>query len=225
MTKITNVLIVEDEPLIINVLESVFSQISEANGLLDFRVRSATSCDLARHEIEKAKGGEPFDLVLLDINIPGSGDKKILSGEDVGLELRNNFPEVKLMVFTSHNNNYRLNNILKTLNPEGFLIKSEIDFLKLTDAIKAVLNDEPFYSKTILRLMRRHISNDFVLDKIDRQLIYQISKGAKMKELTKILPLSKSAIEYRKRNLKQLFQVEEGNDRKLLIKAEERGYI
>ena len=225
MTQNMKVLIVEDEPLIINVLEKALYQISEDNGLFEFKISSATNCDSAQFEIQKAIKSQPFDLVLLDISIPESTDRQLLSGEDIGIEIRQLFPHVKIMVFTSHNNNYRLNNILKSINPEGFLIKSDIDYSKLITAINAILNDEPFYSKAIMQLVRRHISNDFVLDQLDRQLIFHISKGSKMKELAEILPLSKSAMEYRKRNLKQLFDIEDGNDRDLILKAEEHGYI
>ncbi|WP_040278297.1 response regulator [Psychroserpens damuponensis] len=225
MTQPINVLIVEDEPLIINVLEKTLDQISEDNGLFEFKISSVTNCDSAELEIQKAVKTQPFDLVLLDISIPESTDKQLLSGEDIGVKLRELFPNVKIMVFTSHNNNYRLNNILKSINPEGFLIKSDIDYSKLITAINAILNDEPFYSKAIMQLVRRHISNDFVLDQLDRQLIFHISKGSKMKELAEILPLSKSAMEYRKRNLKQLFDIDDGNDRDLILKAEEHGYI
>lgn len=225
MTKQINVLIVEDEPLIIPTLKGAFKRLSESNGLMDFTIKSATNCDLAQNEIQKAMKGNPIDLVLLDINIPESEDQSLLSGEDIGMRLRKLFPLIKIIVFTSHNNNYRLNNILKSLNPEGFLIKSEIDFEKLVNAISSVLDDEPFYTKAVLQLMRRHISNDFVLDGLDRKILYQISKGAKMNDLIQILPLSKSTIEYRKRNMKEVFNIEEGNDRNLLLKAEEHGYL
>ncbi|WP_298900952.1 response regulator [uncultured Psychroserpens sp.] len=225
MTKQINVLIVEDEPLIASSLEAALKQISETNGLIDFKIKSTNNCDSANEAIKRAIRKNPFDLVLLDIGIPSSKDKQLLSGEDIGEELRKTFPEIKIIVFTSYTTNYRLNNILKSLNPEGFLLKSDVDFTKLIDAINAVIYDGPFYSKAILQLMRRHISNDFVLDQLDRQLIYQISRGAQIKDIAEVIPLSKSAIEYRKRNIKQLFDVEHGNDRDLLIKAEEHGYI
>ena len=93
-------------------------------------------------EIKKAIRKEPFDLVLLDIGIPSSIDKQLLCGEDIGAELRKTFPQIKIIVFTSYTSNYRLNNVLKSLNPEGFLIKSDVDFIKLIDAIDAVIHDE-----------------------------------------------------------------------------------
>ena len=225
MNKKIKTLIVEDEPLMIQPMKLALNQLSESNGLLDFEILTSLDCDTAVNEIERAVKSEPFDLVLLDINLKPSANGKYLSGEDIGVEIRRFFPNAKIIVLTSHNNNYRLNNILKTLNPDGFLIKSDVDFAKLLDALKTVIEDTPYYSRAILKLMRRHIINDFTLDRIDRQLLYQLSKGAKMKHLSDVIPLSKSAIELRKRNLKEVFGVEEGDDRNLLIRAEECGFI
>lgn len=225
MNKTINVLIVEDEPLIIDSLERALDYLSNSEGAYDFVTKSATTSDIALKEIDKAIKSTPFDLILLDISIPASSDKRILSGEDLGAEIKGFFPSVKIIVFTSFNNNYRLNNILKSLDPDGFLIKSDITFSRLIDAINSVLKDPPYYSKAIQQLMRRHVSHDFVLDRIDRQLLYHLSKGAKTKDLSGVILLSKSAIEQRKRNLKELFGVNSCDDRSLLIKAELGGFI
>lgn len=220
-----NVLIVEDEPLITNSLKLAFEQLSESNSSLDFTLKFAKNCDTALLKIDKAVKSTPFDLVLLDINIPASSDRKLLSGEDLGLELKGLFPRVKIIVFTSHNNNFRFSNILKSLNPDGFLIKSDIDFKELLVAIKTVLFEPPYYSKVILQLIRRHVTSDFVLDKIDRQLLYQLSKGTKTKDLPNFIFLSKGGIERRKRNLKEIFDIENESDQMLLKLAEEKGYL
>ncbi len=225
MNRKIKTLIIEDEPLMIEPMKAALEQLNESNGLLEFNVRTSLDCDSAAQEIKRAVSSRPLDLVILDINLKQSSDGKYLSGEDLGVEIRRFFPDAKIIVLTSHNNNYRLNNILKTLNPDGFLIKSDVDFARLIEALKAVIEDTPYYSKAILKLMRRHIINEFTLDRIDRQLLYQLSKGAKMKHLSDIIPLSKSAIELRKRNLKEVFGVEEGDDRSLLVRAEECGFI
>ncbi|GGI58497.1 response regulator [Winogradskyella haliclonae] len=220
-----HVLIVEDEPLIIDVLTNALNAISDSNGLYDFKIRSATNSDLALKEVDRAIKSIPFDLILLDISIPPSTDKRILSGEDLGIEIKSLFPKVKVMVFTSHNNNYRLNSILKSLDPDGFLIKSDITYVKLLDAINSVLQEPPYYSKAIQQLIRRHISHNFVLDKIDRQLLYHLYKGAKTQEIANLVHMSKSAIEHRKSNLKTTFEVDGGSDRDLILKAELAGFI
>ena len=63
------------------------------------------------------------------------------------------------------------------------------------------------------------------LDKIDRQLLYEMSIGTKMKELPTIIPMSMAGIEKRKKHLKVIFEVDENDDRELILKAKEKGFI
>ncbi|WP_347922493.1 response regulator [Pontimicrobium sp. SW4] len=224
MSKV-NVLIVEDEPLIINSLEHIFGHLSNISSKLDFKIQSSRDCDSALLEINKAVKGTPLDLVLLDINIPASKCKELLSGEDLGIELKNTFPDVKIIVFTSHQDNYRLNNILQNLDPDGFIIKNEVGFNDIMKAISKVLTNPPYYSDRVLKLIRRHVSNEVVLDKIDRQLLYLLSKGTKTKDIPDYIRLSKSGVERRKRNLKEIFQIENKEDKVLLEIAIEKGFI
>ncbi|WP_169301380.1 response regulator [Pontimicrobium aquaticum] len=225
MNKQINVLIVEDEPLIINSLQNVLEHISDSDSGFTFKISTAKNCDTADYEIEKAINGIPLDLILLDISIPASKDRALLSGEDLGVKIRDLFPKAKIMVFTSHNNNYRLNNILKTINPDGFLIKSDIDFMDLVNATTIVLNGDPYYSNAILRLMRLHVANEFTLDGTNRKILYLLSKGIKNKDLPGLINLSKGGIERRKRVLKEIFSVENKDDSALISEAAKRGYI
>lgn len=225
MNKQINVLLVEDEPLTISGLKNVFEYLKNCNAALDFKIKSAKDCDTGYLEIEKAVNGTPIDLALLDVDLPPSKDRKFLSGEDLGLELKRLFPKIKIIIYTSYNQNYRLNNILKNLRPDGFLIKSETGFKDYAKAITMVLNNTPYYSNIILRLIRLHVSHDFVLDKTDRHLLYQLSRGVKSKDLPNYIELSKSGIELRKRRLKEVFNIEGKKDKTLLEAAIENGYL
>ncbi len=225
MTKTINVLIIEDEPLIINSFKSAFDSVEEVDGTIDFEYRFAKNCDAAAKEIDRAVKGKLFDLVLLNIDIGATTDGSLSCGEDLGVEIKETFPRAKMIVFSKHKDNYRLNNILQSINPEGFLIKSDIDFSALVKAIYNVLFEPPYYSSVVLRLLRRHITNDFVLDSIDRKLLYQLSKGTKTKDLPNFINLSKSGVERRKRHLKQIFGIDSGNDKDLLNAATEKGYL
>ena len=57
------------------------------------------------------------------------------------------------------------------------------------------------------------------------QILYEISNGAKMKELQNLIALTKSAIDKRRRNLKVKFNVADGSDRDLILAAKEKGFI
>ena len=206
-------------------MKAALKKIGDNNGLIEFKVKVASSCETAANAIQRAVQSEPIDLVLLDINLLPSRDGTYVSGEDVGLDIRKYFPNAKIIALTSHHHNFRLHDLLRNLNPEGFLVKREVNFKKLIDAVNSVIEDCPYYSRLVLKLMRRHIANDFVLDSIDRRMLYEISKGAKMKYLADVIPLSISALEIRKRHLKQVFSVDDGDDRTLVAKAEQSGFL
>jgi hypothetical protein len=74
-------------------------------------------------------------------------------------------------------------------------------------------------------LFRKQSSSDYKLDKIDRQLLYEMSIGTKMKDLPSIIPMSMTGLEKRKKQLKVLFEVKENDDRELILKAKEKGFI
>jgi len=224
MSKRINVLIVEDHPLIVDSYVNALKNI-EKNNDFEFRVKTANDCDEGNFHIENSINGIPFDLVLLDIRLPPSKCGNILSGEDLGIKIKNLFNTVKIIIFTSYSDNYRINNLLNSINPEGFLIKEDTSYSDLVESIITVLSDPPYYSKSILKLIRQHVSNDFILDGIDRKLLYHLSIGSKMRDLPKVIPLSIAGIERRKRKLKDLFDAEDKKDAILIKKARDHGFI
>jgi len=225
MAKVYNVLIIDDHPLIIDAYISAFSHVSLNDEDFKFIIDSANDCDTAYLKIKEATKGKGIDLIFLDIKLPPSKDGKILSGEDLGIKIRALLDNVKIIVSTTFNDNYRINNIFKTINPDGFLIKNDVAPEDIIEAINRVITNSPYYSKTVLKLLRKHVLNDIPLDKFDRQLLYELSIGTKMKDLPSILPLSMAGIERRKRHLKEIFNVSGRDDKKLIQLAKEKGFI
>ncbi|WP_053991666.1 response regulator [Mangrovimonas sp. TPBH4] len=220
-----NVLIVDDHPLIADAYKMAFYKVEQASSNYTFNIDYAQDIDIAYQKFTDSLQSNKFDLVFLDINLPSSSDGKLISGEDFGIEIKDLDPTVKIIVSTMYNNNFRIQNIIKTVNPEGFLIKSDVDPKTLVAAIETVLSGSPYYDKTVLKLFRLQISSDIVVDSVDRQILHELSKGTKMIELPKIIPLSASAIEYRKRRLKEAFNVEDKDDRALINEAKDKGFI
>ena len=225
MKKVYKVLLIDDHPIILQVYRMAIKNASLSIENVAFKIETAENSDIALQKIAIASKSDGFDLIFLDIKLPPSSDGEILSGEDIGVEINQQLPNAKIIISTTFNDNYRVQNILENVNPDGFLIKNDIDTDELIEAIKTVIFDPPYYSKSVIKLLRKQISSDYLLDKIDRQLLHELSIGTKMKDLPDVLPMSIAGIERRKRQLKEMFNVEDCEDRELILKAKEMGFI
>jgi len=220
-----NVLIIDDHPIIADAYKSAMLKISQREEAYHFNIKVANDIDTAIYELNNSNANKIFNIIFLDIKLPKSSDGLLLSGEDLGLEIRRITPKSKIIVATTYNDNYRLSNILKSINPDGFLIKNDISSDELVEAIATVIKNPPHYSKTILQLLRKQVTNDFILDKIDRQLLYELSIGTKMGDLPNVIPLSIGGLERRKRQLKEAFNVAKMDDKTLVETAKQKGFI
>ncbi len=223
--KSINVAVVDDHPLIaeayIRTLEDYFFESQE----YDLKVSLFHDMQSFIDKTKETNFISNIHLIFLDIKMPPTKDGKYLSGEDLGIKIKNELISAKLIVATTYNDNYRIHSLLKSLNPDGFLIKNDLTPEELKIAITSVLNEPPYYSKTVLKLIRKQMSHDYILDSLDRKLLHELSSGTKMVALPNILPLSIAGIEKRKRNLKILFNVENFGDRELIKIAKEKGFI
>ncbi|MCF6182720.1 response regulator [Lutibacter sp.] len=220
MKKELDILIIDDHHSIIEGYKNVLSK----NKNYRLRILKANSCDQAIKAINKAKNSNPFDLIFIDIQLPSSQDGTITSGEDLAKIINKEFPQTKIIISTMFDSPQRLDNILKTIPHNGILIKSDSTAKIILKAFDTVLQGKSFYSKTVEKIKNKIISNHEVLDNYDKKIIYYLSKGVKTKNLIKYIPLSLSALEKRKNYIKQLFNVN-GGDEQLLIEAKKRGFI
>ncbi len=223
--KVWNVLVIDDHPLIITAYKDATNIIKELQPKWDFKLFEAACCDSAEELLKNGWKDNSLDLVFLDIMLPSGNGSKYLSGEDIGLDIRKTHSNARIVVVTSLTHNYRIRNLFASLNPEGFFIKTDIILETMVPGIMNILNNNPYYSVSVLHAIRKYMGHDFILDKWDRLMLYELSRGTRMKELPDIMPFSIGAIEKRKRNLKCVFEVEEGEDRDLLMKARAYGFI
>lgn len=218
----TTILIIDNHPIIINAYENALKTLSNNNLLVD----SATNINSSLQKLySKEHQIRNYNIIILDIKIPAHKDQFLLTGEDLGIKIKKDFPDTKLIIATTLNDNYRVHSVLKSLNPDGFFIKKDITPKKFANAVSCVLKGEPYYSLTVLKLMRKTISNDLLLDELDRKILYELSLGAKTKDLVRVLPLSLGGIERRKRKLKEIFNQKTSGDRELIAVARDKGFI
>lgn len=226
LVKNYNALLIDDHPLIAEAYKSAFNYVENQDEYIKFHIQTAIDCDSAYEIItDYASSDKKLDIVFLDMRLPPSKDKTILSGEDLGIKLNELLPATKIIVSTTFNDNYRVHSILKNIDPDGFLVKNDLTPQELVQAITEVLNDPPFYSKTVMKLLRNEVSSDYLLDDIDRKIIYELSTGLMTKDLPDKVHLSLRAIEKRKRQLKKIFDIDSSDDRELILIAKDKGFI
>ena len=221
-----NALIIDDHPLISEAYKSAFSFLENQEKDVSFHISTANCCDTANVLIEEfSSTNQNIDIIFLDISLPPSKDGKLLSGEDLGLLINDKLPNSKIIISTTFNDNYRVHSILKNINPDGFLVKNDITPVELVMAIKEVLSEPPYYSKTVMKMLRDQVMNDYFLDDLDRRILYELSMGTKMKDMPNLVPLSFAAIEKRKRVIRKMLDVSSSEDRELILTAKEKGFL
>jgi DNA-binding NarL/FixJ family response regulator len=202
--------------------------ILEETDFEDFKVSmdTAKSYQEAVSKIDQSVKTAPYDIFLLDIQLSQGTDGPAKTGEDIGIYIRKMSPDSKVVFMSSFSDNYRINSILNSVDPEGYMVKSEIDQLSLQTMVKTVLNSPPYYTQKALVAIRKKMANsDINLDENDKKILYHLSIGTKTKDMIHHISLSLPGIENRKRQLKSLFGVEKQNDQALVTESRKRGFV
>jgi DNA-binding NarL/FixJ family response regulator len=188
-------------------------------------VDTATTFDAGKQKIEESLHSFKYDIIFLDVQLFPPNERQPYDGEDLGILARKLVPESKIVFMSSFSDNYRINSILKSVDPDGYMVKTDIDPKSLEQAVKTVITQPPYYSSKALVAIRKKMSNDITLDENDKKILYHLSIGTKTKDLEKHIELSSSSIENRKRHLKSLFGTEKENDLALILAAKNRGFV
>ena len=188
-------------------------------------VDTANSYEAGKQKIEESVHSFKYDIIFLDVQLFPPNEQQPHNGEDLGVLVRKLVPESKIIFMSSFSDNYRINSILISVDPDGYMVKTDIDPKSLEQAVKTVITQPPYYSSKALSAIRRKMSNDIALDDNDRKILYHLSIGTKTKDLENHIELSSSSIENRKRQLKTIFGTEKENDLALILEAKNRGFI
>lgn len=215
------ILIVDDHPFIIEAYKNAINKYSQ-NGF-EFEVTQANNCKSGYENIMEAS--KNFDIAFFDISMPEYAEKGIYSGEDLAMLMKSEMPECKVILLTMHTELLKINNIIKNINPSGLIIKNDLTFDELLFAFDKIINNESYYSQTVIKLVGQAQYNNIELDVFDKQILFHLSKGVKTKDLPTYIPLSLSAIEKRKLNIREILEVPGGTDVDLIREAKNKGVI
>jgi DNA-binding NarL/FixJ family response regulator len=218
-----HILMVDDHPIIIEGYQNTLMATKRDDQTLV--IDTANTCDAASLLLQKAADERPYDVCFFDISLPPSSDGKITSGEDLAKIAKTILPNAKIIILTMFNESYRIHSIVKEINPDGFLIKSDLTSSELSEAFHHILVDPPYYSSTVSNFLNKSVINEIYVDDVNRKILHLLAQGMKTRSLPEHINLSMSAIEKRKKQLKLLFSIEDGKDESLIQEARKKGFL
>jgi DNA-binding NarL/FixJ family response regulator len=217
-----NILIVDDHPFIIEGYKNAIKRYNPSD--YEFSITQAKDCESA-YKIITNPDIAPFDIAFLDISMPAYEEKDLFSGEDLAKLIMEYMPKCKIILLTMYTELLKIKTIIKTINPNGLVIKNDLTFDELLFAFDKVMKNEKYYSESVQKMLNQSQHGTIEIDQFDEQILFHISKGTKTNEMTQYIPISISAIERRKINLKELLKVEDGSDVDLVREAKNKGLL
>lgn len=191
-----NILLVDDHPFIV---DTYVTMIKNCNLFEVDNFFMATSMEKA---IDIMNETPKIDIAFFDISMPKKGVFNKEDGIDLALHFKIKHPSAKIVFITMHTEFHVLLKAIHLLQPEVFISKNDVDNVTFSSLLNALKNDVTFYSKEMLEVYHWEKKSQIKLDVYDFQILSLTKKGIKTKELIDYLPLSLSAIEKRKSNIK-----------------------
>jgi DNA-binding NarL/FixJ family response regulator len=141
--------------------------------------------------IRKAVETRP-DIAVIDYSLP------MVNGIEVTREIRSRSPKTEVLIFTMHDNERLIENLLNA-GARGYVLKSDAK-QHLVDAIEALAVHKPFFtgkvSKTLLEAyIARPRGEKATLTNREREILQLIAEGYTNKQIAHLLHLSLKTVE------------------------------
>jgi hypothetical protein len=124
-----------------------------------------------------------------------------------------------------HSEPLTVDRIIKKVEPEAFFSKNDITSESFPSIFKKIIDGNIYQSKTIIESQRELFKKNINWDNYDNEILILISQGVKTINLPNYIPLSMSAIEKRKANIKDQLLKGKGSDKDLVSKAKKIGLL
>lgn len=145
------------------------------------------------------------DLVLLDLHLPS------LNGFDVIEEIRKHVPQVKVLVLSSHCDEYTVFRSERT-HVQGFVDKNTNSVAMLKAAISAVAAGKVWFSEAFQRIkaarLRDPLSFDKLLTERERAVLALVAQPLTDAEISARLEISEKTVEKHRFNILRKLELE-----------------
>ncbi len=185
--KKTKLLLVDDHAIVLDGLKSLLSKLEKVE-----IAAVAKSGDEGLHLLKATKA----DLIITDINMPG------MDGLEFIKTIRNEFPPVKIIVLSLHDEPHFVRNIMKQ-RVQGYILKNDASS-ELVEAVERVLDGKTFFSSKINQIIVEQINEpetDKLLTDRELQIVRMIIQELSNKQIAEHLFISERTVETHRKNI------------------------
>jgi DNA-binding NarL/FixJ family response regulator len=142
--------------------------------------------------IAKAIATEP-DVAILEYALP------LIDGVEVTRQMRLRVPNAEVLIFTLHDNNHLLRDMVKA-GARGYVLKSDAA-QHLISAIQSLAAHRPFFSGQDLQALEAPRQCDQPLSNRERGIVRLIAEGHSQKQIARLLTISAKTVETHRRSI------------------------
>lgn len=176
--------------------------------------------------IANKNNDNPPDILLVDYRMPAYPEGEIENGVDLAKFTKEQYPEVKIVLLTSHEEYLLLYDIYRQLELDGFIVKSDIIGKEFGDLLQSLINENVYHSSTVEQAIRRVSKYKCLLDPRNREIIKLLSEGFQTTSVSDILGVSLSTVKKRKNSIRfDLGLTENNTDEAIILTLREGGYL
>lgn len=187
-----SVLIVDDHPVVVAGIRSLLKDVAH------LKIAGCCNDGASAREFLAAQHA---DIVLLDINLPDA------NGIDLCLELRRQYPHLRILALSNHNEKSMVAKMLEN-GASGYLLKNA-SLRELQDAIRDAMNNRIVFSNDVARKMLDTSSHVLLphLTRREKEILKLIADGLTSSAVAAALNISQLTVDTHRRNMIQKFNV------------------
>ena len=182
-TPVTRILIADDHAIVRSGLRTIL----EAHANWEVVAEAADG----KEAIQNAIATEP-DVAVVDYSLP------LVNGIEVTRQIRARLPKTEVLIFTMHDNQTLVEDLLKA-GARGYLLKSDARSL-LIGAVEALAAHKPFFTANVSEALLNHYvkrrqRTASVLTDRERSVVQLVAEGHSNKEVALLLGISIKTVE------------------------------
>lgn len=185
--KKTKIIIVDDHTIVLDGIKSLLSKME------DIEISALASNGFeGLEQLKKTKA----DLVITDLNMPG------MDGLEFIKTIRKDFPPVKIIVLSLHDEPHFIRNIMKH-RVQGYILKNDTSS-ELLIAVERVVNGKTFFSSKINQVLMEQLNGpatEKLLTERELQIIKLITQELNSKQIAEKLFISERTVETHRKNI------------------------